>query len=748
MPTDAAMQALHVDPVHVDPHHVDPIPEAPFYIAVADAATRARRTLKSGDTFIVMDSHGDVGSSAGGPDGLFHCDTRYLSRLELTVNELQPLLLGSNLRDDNALVAVDLTNPDIFSDQRIVLQKDTLHIVRTIFLWRGTAYQRLGLRNFGDRPADLRLVILFDNDFADLFEVRGLRRARRGVASRKLVGADQALLSYHGLDGKIRRTKLTFDPPPSKLAVNAASYNLSIGPGEMQPLFIAIACDQPDERPMPFMRGLLAARRELRAATDGGTTVESSNDLFNEVLCRSAADLSMLMTDTPQGRYPYAGIPWYSTTFGRDGLITALQMLWWNPSVARGVLRRLAAYQAKVTDPESDAQPGKILHEMRSGEMAALHEVPFGLYYGSVDATPLFVLLAGAYVERTGDQQTLRELWPSIEAALGWIDGPGDLDGDGFVEYRRATEQGLANQGWKDSYDAIFHADGRLAEGAIALAEVQGYVFAAKRLAARCAQRLGHAGLARKLEAEATRLAERFEAAFWCPEIATYALALDGAKEPCRVRTSNAGQVLYSGIARPDRAALVASGLMETRFDSGWGIRTVAKGEARYNPMSYHNGSIWPHDNSLIALGFARYGLTQSIEQVFKGLFRAATYMDARRLPELFCGFQRQRGRGPTLYPVACSPQAWASATPFALLEASLGLEFDPAKGEIRLRNPQLPSFLDEVTLRNLQLDPSSVDLRVRRHKESVSLDILQTRGEIQVSIICSPRAASRSSER
>jgi glycogen debranching enzyme len=733
MPTDAAAQAIHVDP----------IPEAPFYIAVADAAARERRTLKSGDTFVVMDSHGDIGASSGGPDGLFHCDTRYLSRLELTVNELQPLLLGSNLRDDNALLAIDLTNPDIFSDQRIVLQKDTLHIVRTIFLWRGTAYQRLGLRNFGDRAADLRLVILFDSDFADLFEVRGMRRDRRGVATRKLMGPDQVLLSYRGLDNKTRRTTLTFDPPPAKLAVNAATYQLRVAPGAVQPIFIAVACDQADERPMPFLRGLLAARRELREVTDGGTTVESSNGIFNEILCRSAADLSMLMTETPQGRYPYAGIPWYSTTFGRDGLITALQMLWWNPSVARGVLRRLAAYQAKVTDPRSDAQPGKILHEMRAGEMAALHEVPFGLYYGSVDATPLFVLLAGAYVERTGDEETLRELWPSIEAALGWIDGPGDPDGDGFIEYRRATEQGLANQGWKDSHDAIFHADGRLAEGHIALAEVQGYVFAAKRVAAGCARRLGHVELARKLETDATRLAERFEAAFWCPEIETYALALDGAKEPCQVRTSNAGQVLYAGIAGPERAATVGRGLMETRFNSGWGIRTLAKGEARYNPMSYHNGSIWPHDNSLIALGFARYGLTQSVEQVFKGLFTAATYMDSRRLPELYCGFQRQRGRGPTLYPVACSPQAWASATPFTLLEASLGLEFDPRKGEIRLRNPRLPSFLEEVTLRDLRLDSSSVDLRVRRHKDAVSLDILRTHGKIQVSIICSPRESS-----
>jgi glycogen debranching enzyme len=362
--------------------------------------------------------------------------------------------------------------------------------------------------------------------------------------------------------------------------------------------------------------------------------------------------------------------------------------------------------------------------------------VPFAHYYGSVDSTPLFVWLAGLYVERTNDEDTLKELWPAIEAGLGWIDGPGDPDKDGFVEYRRASEQGLANQGWKDSFDAIFHADGKLAEGYIALAEVQGYVFAGKQLAARCAARLGKHELAKKLKAEAERLAERFEQAFWCEELGTYALALDGEKKQCRVKTSNAGQVLFSGMIREDRARLVAADLMRPHFFTGWGIRTVAHGEARYNPMSYHDGSIWPHDNALITLGLARYGLKHSVAHVFKALFDAATYMDLRRLPELFCGFRREKGRGPTLYPVACAPQAWASATPFTLLEAALGLEFDAAHGEIRLRNPRLPAFLNEVVLRDLRLGASSVDLRVRRHGEDVSLEVLRTRGEIRVSIV------------
>ena len=716
---------------------IETVSESPFYIPMTGPAARPRRSLKHDDTFVVLDSHGDIGASAGGPDGLFNADTRYLARLELVLDEVQPLLLGSNLRDDNSALTVDLTNPDVYRQGRIVLRKDMLHIVRTIFLWRGAAYQRIGVQNHGEDHASFDLTLLFDNDFADLFEVRGEHRLRRGSRSGKLLGSSDVTLEYNGLDDKSRVTALQFDPPPTRLTLNAATYHLDLAPQEVRSLFVVASCNkQTASKPIPFIRGLLAHRREMRQMTKGATSIETSNNIFNEVLCQSMADLNMLMTDTPQGRYPYAGIPWYSTTFGRDGIITALQMLWIDPRVAHGVLKRLALYQANTVDPLADAEPGKILHEMRGGEMAALREVPFARYYGSVDATPLFVLLAGLYAERTEDDETLAELWPSIEAALGWIDGPGDPDRDGFVEYRRASEQGLANQGWKDSYDAIFHADGQLAEGYIALAEVQGYVFAGKQLAARCAMRLGLPERARRLEADARRLAERFETAFWCDELGTYALALDGKKQPCRVRTSNAGQLLFTGLVREDRARIVAADLMRSHFFTGWGIRTVARGEARYNPMSYHNGSIWPHDNALIALGLARYGFKRSAEQVFKALFDAAVYMDLRRLPELFCGFRREKGRGPTLYPVACAPQAWASATPFTLLEAALGLEFDARRGEIRLRNPRLPSFLDEVLLRELRLGSSSVDLRIRRHGDDVSLEVMGTSGQIQVSLV------------
>jgi glycogen debranching enzyme len=717
---------------------VEEFPETPFYIPATGSSTRPRRTLKHGDCFAVLDSHADIGASAGGPDGIFFCDTRYLSHLEMLLNGQQPLLLGSSVRDDNSILTVDLTNSDIYLAQNLVLPKDVLHVVRTLFLWRGTAYQRLRVQNHGDRPFEVRLTLAFASDFADLFEVRGMRRARRGTATAEVSGDNGVTLNYQGLDGNRLRTMLLFDPAPERLADSTASYAFDLQPDQSRSIYVAVKCNRgvDESPPLPFRKGLRAAFQEHRSASRGLATIMTSNPIFNEVMCRSMADLAILTTGTPEGPYPYAGIPWYSTTFGRDGIITAMQMLWCDSRIAKGVLRRLAAYQAKDFEPLADAEPGKILHEMRGGEMAALREVPFKQYYGSVDATPLFVMLAGLYTEHTGDIETLQELWPNIEAALAWIDGPGDPDRDGFIEYDRADQNGLVNQGWKDSYDAVFHSDGSIALGPTALCEVQGYVYAAKRAAARGARRLGKLALGDSLDAQAVKLAERFEAAFWCEDLDTYALALDGHKRPCRVRTSNAGQVLFSGIAAPERAERVMRDLMRPSFFSGWGIRTVAREEKRYNPMSYHNGSVWPHDNALIAAGFARYGHKSAIDRVFNGLFDAAAYMELRRLPELYCGFQRGRQRGPTLYPVACSPQAWAAGTPLMLLQSALGLEFDHDRNEILLREPRLPAFLEEVTLRNLRLGKSVVDLMLRRHGNDVSIQVLRNEGQIRISAV------------
>jgi glycogen debranching enzyme len=713
------------------------VAEASFYIPATNLPARPHRTLKHNDTFAIFDSHGDVGAASGGSDGLFHCDTRYLSHLELLINGAQPLLLGSAIKDDNLNYYVDLTNPDIYIGEQIVLHKDAVHIGRTIYLFEGSLRERIVLTNHGANAVQLTLSVVFASDFADLFEVRGIRRARRGRTWSELLGGGSVALSYEGLDGVMRETTLSFEPAPTSLVESVATYTMQLNPGDQHPVFVTVCSGgRSAQSTQPFFKGLVELHREQKKQTRDIATVETSNKVVNEVLCRSMADLYMLVTATPDGLFPYAGIPWYSTTFGRDGLITALQMLWVDPGIASGVLRRLARLQAVSDDLLADAAPGKILHEMRGGEMAALREVPFGLYYGSIDSTPLFVVLAGCYAARTGDYALIRELWPAIERALAWIDGPGDPDGDGFVEYARGAATGLSNQGWKDSFDSVFHADGRLAEGPIALVEVQGYVYAARKLAAACAGVLGMTQRADALDAAAEHLRHRFDEAFWCEDIGCYALALDGAKAQCKVRSSNAGQTLFTGIASPGRAHQIAERLLGPSFYSGWGIRTVAKGEARYNPMSYHNGSVWPHDNALIALGLSRYGYKSGINVVFESLVRAATYMDQRRLPELFCGFRRRKGRGPTLYPAACSPQAWASGSPFLVLQAMLGLSFDHGQRRIELNNPTVPASVGDITIRNLRLGDATADFAVRQDGGAISLQVLRATPGLQVSLI------------
>jgi glycogen debranching enzyme len=478
---------------------------------------------------------------------------------------------------------------------------------------------------------------------------------------------------------------------------------------------------------------LATMNQSVRAAVSRQAALESDNPPLNDWLRRSAVDLHMMTTQTPVGLYPYAGVPWFSTVFGRDGIITAFQLLWSDPMVARGVLRYLAANQATDDDAQQDAEPGKILHETRAGEMAALGEVPFGRYYGSVDSTPLFIMLAGAYFARTGDRETLEGLWPHVERALGWIDGAGDRDGDGFVEYAKRGPSGLVHQGWKDSHDSVFHADGVLAEAPIALAEVQGYVFGARLAAAEMAASLAMPEVARKQRERAEQLRVKFEQAFWCEELGTYALALDGEKRPCRVRSSNAGQCLWSGIATPERARRVADALLSPTGSTGWGIRTLDSAEVRYNPISYHNGSIWPHDNAIIAAGFRRYGFVDAALRTFSALFGAATLLELHRLPELYCGFEQRAGVGPTLYPVACLPQAWASGAIFMLLQACLGLEISAEAREVRFTSPVLPPAIGQLVLRNVAIGAATIDLRLQRHAhDHVGVTVLRREGDIR----------------
>ncbi len=676
--------------------------ESQFYIPARtsldpEGATR----LKHGDTFGVFDRAGDILGFKGNTDGIYHRDTRHLSHCELRINGARPIVLTSAMQTDNSGFVADLTNPDFYAGGEITLAKDNIHLQRLKFAWNNAVYERITIQNYDRKAHPLRLSFTFGADYADLFEARGQVRSRRGHMQAARVENASVTLRYDGLDDVARETRLSFHPRPDHLDEMSAAYTVEVAPGGECKILLCVDC-APQHRTgifddAAFLAAMIGARRSLTQALKRAPRIASSETVFDDILSRAHADLAMLTTETPEGPYPYAGIPWFSTPFGRDALITALFTLWYDPQIARGVLRFLARRQATGVDAFQDAEPGKILHELRYCEMAATREVPFGTYYGSVDSTPLFIMLAGAYFDRTHDMDTLRDLWPAIEKALGWMMEFGDADGDGFIEYARQRDTGLANQGWKDSHDSISHADGRLADGPIALVEVQAYAYGAWLAAARIGAAL-NAPSAAACAARARRLKDRFEEAFWLEDLGVYALALDGDKQPLRVVSSNAGHALTTGIADPERAARMASRLLQPDMFSGWGIRTLSADAARYNPMSYHNGSVWPHDNAMIALGLARYGQVEAVMKIFEALTAAAGFLPLDRLPELFCGFERARRTGPTGYPVACAPQAWAAAAPIALVAAGIGLDFEDGRARL-VGQARLPDFLDHLSI-------------------------------------------------
>lgn len=710
-----------------------------FYILATSALADDRtRVMKHGDTFAVFDRHGDIQPVGLGEQGLYHEGTRFLSRMELLLPESRPLLLNSTVTEDNTLFSVDLTNPDVSVNGNVTLPRNTIRIVRSKFLWNSTCYEQLLVQNFAPHAVEVSFTIHFEADFKDIFEVRGLKRHRRGQYLTPKLDSRGVCLAYEGLDGIIRRTLIRSSPKPKEIGASKLGFVTRLRPKGEVCFYLHVICEtnQRRHKPVDYSQGLSEIRHALQNACDTRCDVLTSNEQFNNWLNRSMADLRMMITETPYGPYPYGGIPWYNTVFGRDGIITAMEVLWMNPSLAKGVLDYLAAHQATEVDPKKDAEPGKILHEVRAGEMATLGEIPFGHYYGSVDATPLFIVLAGRYYERTGDLNFIKSIWGNIERALNWINTRGDTDGDGFVEYSKKAHNGLIHQGWKDSPDSVFHADGRDATGAIALCEVQAYVYEAKLRAAKLAEALGYSERTSELTLQAGVLRRRFERAFWCEECSTYALALDGEKRPCRVRTSNAGHCLFAGIASQRHAQKTAATLLSQEMFSGWGIRTVATNEVRYNPMAYHNGSIWPHDNAMIAYGLARYGLKEHAHKILTGLFDASIFIELHRMPEVFCGFARRRGEGITLYPLSCVPQSWAAASVFMCLQACLGLSISASPPRITFHRPILPEYLQEIVIKNLSVGRATVDLILHRYPQDVGLNITRRKGNVDVIVI------------
>jgi glycogen debranching enzyme len=687
-------------------------------------------TLKYGDAFLITDACGDLLASRQ-EMGLFWHGTRFLRTCNLYLEGRPLVMLSHHVSSMGDACQIDLTNQAFPLQNGLIIEQGAIHVSRLLELQHEQLVQTITVTNFSALTVPLTLSLKADADFCDLFEVRGLVRKEHGRQEEPDITNASLTLKYLGLDRVERHTQMQCEMPPSQIRADRVHWKLELE--RAQPVEIRVAIKVSEVNAERFITNVtLPSWQHL-----GQPELRSDDYLFNRLLTRGMNDVLMLSTMTPHGYYPYAGIPWFACPFGRDGLITCLQFLPWLPEVVRGALTFLAAHQGTKVDAFTDEEPGKILHEMRTGEMANCREIPYIPYYGTIDATPLFLILLEAYIRWTNDMELLQQLWPNVEAAARWMVEYGDKDGDGFLEYHRALDTGLANQGWKDAWDSISHGDGRLAESPIALCEVQGYAFAAYRATAYLARRVGHAQEATVWEQCAEELRVQFLQRFWWEEEGTFYLALDKDKLPCDVVSSNAGQCLWTGIVPQDYAQKVIARLMRADMYSGWGLRTLSAEAPRYNPMSYHNGSVWPHDNALVGAGFARFDGKEEVGVLLKSLYQASLFFEGMRLPELYCGFAQRSGFGPTRYPVACSPQAWAAGAPFMLVNALLGFQPDAEHQRLTLDRPTLPDWLQSMEIRGLRLGERQLYVRLERTGDQTNV-VVEAENEVAVRVLSS----------
>ncbi len=695
--------------------------------------------LKSGAVFLCARRDGDIRPARSSGEGLYAEDTRHLSELRLTVGGLPPVPLSSVLESGHYAV-INATNPVLRSATGAPVPQETLNVRRTVLI-ADRLFYRVRVRNFGLEPVVTVAEVALAADFADVFEVRGMVRATSGRLSEPTRDGDRVRFVYLAEDGQQRETLVELEPSPARVSIDGGrvrvAWDVRLDARESISLWITVTPAGVEVGDAESTAAQAAGQLEAADGewVDACAQISTDNELFDRLIDASVRDLHALMMPVGDVKLPAAGIPWYVAPFGRDSLLSACEALMINPEIARGTLLALAGLQAHADEAWRDAEPGKILHELRIGELARTGRIPHTPYYGTVDATPLFLMVAGGYYRWTLDLETMLQLRPALDAALAWIDQWGDRDGDGFVEYERRAPAGLINHGWKDSHDSIVHADGAIAEGPIALVEVQGYVYEAKLRIADVYEALGDAPRADRLRAEASELRAAFNEAFWDPDEGFFALGLDGRKAQLRSVTSNPAHCLYCGIVDDDKAALVAERLMATDMFSGWGIRTLSGSSPAYNPMSYHNGSIWPHDNAIAAAGLKRYGFDAATNRIAAGMFDVAS--DARdfRLPELFCGFQRDGSRAIVAYPVACIPQAWAAAAPFMLLQAMLGISAHAPLNSLTVDRPRLPDWLGEVEIRGIQVGSSKVSLAFRQAGPSTGFSLLEQDGNVRVTM-------------
>ncbi|WP_053372638.1 amylo-alpha-1,6-glucosidase [Paenibacillus sp. FJAT-27812] len=683
------------------------------------------RVIKENDLFLMTDRNGDIPEGDISGKGLYTKDTRFLSRMEIRINGQKPILLSS-AADDNYISTIRLTNPHMEENGELILWRESVEIERTRFIYEGALYESIKLTSYYPKPIQFDFSVLLDTDFADMFVVRGFQYGELGSKTMERSASRERVIGYLGADGVRRETKIKWNTQESKIS-ESGELHFDVALGHQENIAIAFFIAPIIDGNEPLQHEPEEAMSKLRASyvdwNASSTSIQSNLPLFNKLYHRGVQDLRVLLTDLGYGAFPVAGLPWFSVPFGRDSLIAALQMLSLNPQVAKGTLLTMAAYQGQNEDEWRDEQPGKVMHEIRYGELASTNQVPFTPYYGTIDATPLFLLLAAEYYHWTGDADFIKALMPHLQAALTWVKEYGDADDDSFVEYYQKSSKGIANQGWKDSADSVVHRNGDYAEAPIALVEVQGYVYQALTRLAPIFRSLGHAEQADQMEQDASQLQARFERDFWMEDEQFYAIALDKDKKRVESVTSNAGHILMSGIASPERAKAVAERLVAPDLFGGYGIRTMSTDAAGYNPMSYHDGSVWPHDNSLCILGLSHLGFANEAITVIEGLLAAADKFEYNRLPELFCGYDNLLG-APVPYPVACSPQAWAAGTPLTFVQALLGLQPDALSRQITIR-PSLLEGMDELKVEQLLIGSGTLSLRVTRGINGPEVEIL-----------------------
>jgi glycogen debranching enzyme len=676
--------------------------------------------LKDGNLFFLTNADGFVPLESGHGFGLYHNDCRFLDGYELAIDKQKPSVhvIGANAGDQAAL-------------ELVTIDSVRVQVARAISGKHLALSDRITFSNLTERALQIPLEFFFQAQFDDIFAVRGVPQKKRGSRFQPVWENDTLAFRYAGADEIERCLAIQFSPAPSRVEANTVCYSIELPPKGHCEILISLGILEghaPLCPPLPGTRQRVSLHREAKASVE----ISTDNSVLNQILDRSLSDLRMLRSSLDDAEYFAAGVPWYATLFGRDSLIAATQMLAFDPKIADQTIRLLARYQGTQINAWRDEEPGKILHELRVGEMANLHEIPHTPYYGSIDATPLWLMLVGRHAAWTGDLRLFHELRANIEGALRWIGQFGDLDGDGYVEYQCKSEGGLVNQGWKDSGDGIVNADGSLGEPPIALGEVQAYVYQAKIAIASLFRISGEERRATVLENEARILRDRFNRDFWVDD-GYFALALQKEKQRLEILSSNAGHALWCGIVDNKRAGQTAQHLLSPKMFSGWGIRTLSADAARYNPLGYHTGSVWPHDNSLIAAGFKRYGFKEAARRVFTALSEAAKCFPLYRLPELFGGTERQDESGPTPYPIACQPQAWAAgAIPF-LLTTLLGIEAHAFEKRLRIVQPILPEEVNRVEVRNLLVGEAALDLLFERDQDRIGVMVTDRRGHLDV---------------